>query len=79
MFGGTVNHPFECDVGKPVVIGVVAAHIGMYASEPRFIDEPLIAEVLDEVLAVRSAFLVDRRNCQYLWIGVFQATSVPAC
>jgi len=20
-----------------------------------------------------------RRNCQYLWIGVFQATSVPAC
>ena len=19
------------------------------------------------------------RNCQYLWIGVFQATSVPAC
>jgi len=21
----------------------------------------------------------DRRNCQYLWIGVFQATSVPAC
>jgi homogentisate 1,2-dioxygenase len=22
---------------------------------------------------------VDTRNCQYLWIGVFQATSVPAC
>jgi len=22
---------------------------------------------------------VAARNCQYLWIGVFQATSVPAC
>ena len=28
----------------------------------------------------RSGVVVaDMRNCQYLWIGVFQATSVPAC
>ncbi len=34
----------------------------------------------DRILnAALNVFAQRGRNCQYLWIGVFQATSVPAC
>ena len=56
-------------------------------------DEELFSSVADEDVAVaqdlasgkgrRIGALDHRRvavsNCQYLWIGVFQATSVPVC
>ena len=30
-------------------------------------------------MKANDAKRLKERNCQYLWIGVFQATSVPAC
>lgn len=37
-----------------------------------------IAEIKAKLDRVNSGD-EDVRNCQYLWIGVFQATSVPVC